>query len=59
LNAGSNLAKGQRLYKCYFSHDWFATVTDVLQADWHDAWHLPHPPVLAVDLSVAALIVLM
>ena len=22
---------------------WLATVQDVLQADWHDVWHSPHP----------------
>jgi len=26
-----------------FSHSWFATVQDVLQADWHDVWHSPQP----------------
>ena len=26
------------------AHFWLPTVHDVLQADWHEAWHLPHPP---------------
>ena len=34
-----------------FSQDWLATVTDVLQADWQDAWHLPQPPPSTVSLS--------
>jgi len=34
--------------KCYyfffgFSHFWLATVQEVLQADWQDAWHSPQP----------------
>jgi hypothetical protein len=27
-----------------------ATVQEVLQADWQEAWHLPQPPVFTVDL---------
>ena len=30
------------------SHFWFATLHEVLLADWHEVWHSPHPPVLAV-----------
>lgn len=30
-----------------FSHIWFATPQEVLQADWQEVWHSPHPPVLA------------
>ena len=30
-----------------FSQGWFATPQDVLQADWQDVWHSPHPPSLA------------
>lgn len=26
-----------------FSHFWLATVQDVLQADWQEAWHSPQP----------------
>jgi len=37
-------------------HDWFATVQDVLHADWHDDWHSPHPPVFM--LKHAGLMVL-
>jgi len=31
-----------------FSQAWFATVHDVLHADWQDVWHSPQPPVLTV-----------
>jgi hypothetical protein len=27
-----------------FSHFWFATVQEVLQADWQEVWHSPQPP---------------
>jgi hypothetical protein len=27
-----------------FSHCWFAIPQLVLQADWQDVWHSPHPP---------------
>lgn len=33
-------------YLC--SQLWFPTVQEVLQADWHDVWHSPHPPFLTV-----------
>ena len=26
------------------SQVWLPTVQDVLQADWQDVWHSPHPP---------------
>ena len=32
------------------SHCWFATLHEVLLADWHEVWHSPHPPVFA-DLA--------
>ena len=32
----------------YCSQVWFPTVQDVLQADWQDVWHSPHPPFLIV-----------
>ena len=32
---------------------------DVLQADWQEAWHFPQPPLAAVSLRLALLIVLM
>jgi len=41
------------------SHFWLATVQLVLQADWHDVWHLPQPPLAAVSLRLALLTVLM
>ncbi len=41
-----------------FSHFWFATVQEVLQADWQEAWHLPQPPLAAEAFRLALLIVL-
>ena len=35
----------------YFSHFWFATVQEVLQADWQEAWHSPQPPVLRLSFK--------
>jgi predicted small integral membrane protein len=29
------------------SHFWFATLQEVLLADWHEVWHSPQPPFLA------------
>lgn len=43
----------------YFAHFWFATVQEVLQADWHEAWHSPQPPFCAVALRFLVFIVLM
>jgi hypothetical protein len=40
-----------------FSHAWFATVHEVLHADWHDAWHSPQPPFEAEPAKDPALIV--
>ena len=42
----------------YFSHFWLATVQDVLQADWQEAWHSPQPPLAAVSFRLALLMVL-
>jgi hypothetical protein len=33
-----------------FSHFWFATPQEVLQADWHEVWHSPQPPFFALFL---------
>ena len=30
-------------YLACFWHFWFATVQEVLQADWQEAWHSPQP----------------
>jgi len=30
-------------YLIFFSQRWFASVQDVLQADWQDVWHSPQP----------------
>ena len=37
------LAKAKTSYLLSFWHFWFATVQEVLQADWQDAWHSPQP----------------
>jgi len=42
-----------------FSQTWLPTVQDVLQADWQDAWHSPHPVWFASVRSAAPLIVSM
>jgi len=34
-----------------FSQVWFATVHDVLQADWQEAWHSPQPPLQAFSFT--------
>jgi len=33
----------------FFSHCWFAIPQLVLQADWQEVWHSPHPPFLALS----------
>jgi hypothetical protein len=43
----------------YRSQAWLPTVQEVLQADWQDVWHSPHPPVIKVFLSAVPLRVLM
>ena len=40
------------------SHFWFATVQEVLQADWQEVWHSPQPPCAAVCFRVAEVRVL-
>jgi len=42
-----------------FTHTWLPTVQEVLQADWHEAWHSPQPRSLMVDGRVTALMVFM
>ena len=32
----------------FFSQGWFATPQEVLQADWQEVWHSPHPPFSAL-----------
>ena len=32
-----------------FSHSWFAMPQLVLQADWQEVWHSPHPPFFALS----------
>ena len=31
------------------SQCWFATLHEVLLADWHDVWHSPQPPLTALS----------
>ncbi len=53
--------KGIIRQKNYFSdsHFWFATVQEVLQADWQELWHLPQPPFTAEAFRLALLMVVM
>lgn len=39
-------------YLFLFSQDWFAIPQEVLQADWHDVWHAPQPPVFALSFRL-------
>ena len=41
------------------SHFWLATVQEVLQADWQEAWHSPQPPFAADSFRFALFSVLM
>jgi hypothetical protein len=41
-----------------FSHRWFATVQDVLQADWQDVWHSPQPLPAVVLRSGLAIVLI-
>ena len=45
-------------YFSSFSHFWFATPQLVLQADWQEVWHSPHPPFLALSQREAVFKVL-
>ena len=47
-------------YFSVFSHFWFATPQLVLQADWQDVWHSPHPPFFALShrLRVSRVLIL-
>jgi hypothetical protein len=53
---GKHLFEGGYL-RFVLSHCWFATVQEVLQADWQDVWHSPQP-LLAVFFNVGFAIVL-
>ena len=50
-------------YKAYllsfvvFSHCWLAIPQLVLQADWQEVWHSPHPPFLALSQRLRVSIV--
>ena len=44
-------------YLFAFSHCWLATPQEVLQADWQEVWHSPHPPFLTEALRSRVLIV--
>ena len=39
-------------YLLVFSHFWFATPQLVLQADWQEVWHSPHPPFFMLLFNV-------
>jgi hypothetical protein len=54
----SKKLKKFRPYLFLFSHFWLATVQEVLQADWQDAWHSPQPPLTALSFRFAAFSVL-
>jgi hypothetical protein len=41
-----------------FSHGWFATPHDVLQADWQEVWHSPQPPFFVLSFMSLVSIVL-
>ena len=41
-----------------YSYSHSSGYQDVLQADWHDVWHSPHPPCFIVSFNTRLLIVL-
>lgn len=45
--------QGQVQFYFACSHFWFATVQEVLHADWQEVWHSPQPPCAAVCFRVA------
>jgi len=47
-------------YSCsaLFSHGWFATPQEVLQADWQEVWHSPQPPFSVLILRVSIVTIL-
>jgi len=47
-----------KTYFAAFSHGWFATPQDVLQADWQEVWHSPQPPVFTLSFKSRVAIVL-
>ena len=49
---------GYENYLFSFSHFWFATPQLVLQSDWHEVWHSPQPPFLALSQREAVFNVL-
>ena len=54
--AGVHLPFEKAQFSAYtFSHFWFATVQEVLQADWQEVWHSPQPPLAALAFRVAPL----
>jgi hypothetical protein len=36
----------------FFWQLWLATVQEVLQADWQEVWHSPHPPSFILSFNV-------
>ena len=60
-----NAAKGG-VYHCAknyflsFSHFWFATPQEVLQADWQEVWHSPQPPVATLfTISLVSIVLIL
>ena len=51
---GKGGIKRGRCYLLLFSHFWFATPQEVLQADWQEVWHSPQPPVWTLRQSAGA-----
>ena len=43
------IAKSYYLLSFLLSHCWLAIPQLVLQADWQEVWHSPHPPFLALS----------
>jgi hypothetical protein len=42
----------------FLSQGWLATPQEVLQADWQDVWHSPHPPSAFLRLLVVSVFIL-
>ena len=45
-------------HQFFFSHSWFATPQEVLQADWQLVWHSPQPPSFRLSFRSRVSIVL-
>ena len=56
--SGATFMRQSGNYLSACSHFWFATVQEVLQADWQEAWHSPQPPFAQLSFRFAWLSVL-